>query len=58
MRELIWMLLGALVITGPHLLLTSIISLNTFGLVALGMGLGVLLLFLFAIHGGKETFRC
>jgi len=45
MRQLIWMLLGALVITVPYLLLTSIISLNTFGLVALGMGLGVLLLF-------------
>ena len=29
--------------TIPFLLLTSTISLNTFGLVALGMGLGVLL---------------
>lgn len=44
MIQLIWMLLGALVITVPYLLLTSIISLNTFGLVALGIGLGVLLL--------------
>ena len=43
MRKLIWMLLGALVTTIPYLLLTSTISLNTFGLVALGMGLGVLL---------------
>jgi hypothetical protein len=37
------MAIGAGVITVPYLLLTSIISLNTFGLVALGMGLGVLL---------------
>ena len=44
MRQLIWMLLGAVVTTVPYLLLTSTISLNTFGLVALGMGLGVLLL--------------
>jgi hypothetical protein len=44
MRQLIWMLLGAIVTTVPYLLLTSTISLNTFGLVALGMGLGVLLL--------------
>ena len=36
--------LGALVVTVPYLLLTSIISLNTLGLIALGMGLGVLLL--------------
>jgi hypothetical protein len=43
MRQLIWMLLGAVVTTVPYLLLTSTISLNTFGLVALGMGLGVLL---------------
>jgi hypothetical protein len=44
MRQLSWMLLGALVTTIPYLLLTSTISLNTFGLVALGMLLGVLLL--------------
>jgi hypothetical protein len=44
MRQLIWMLLGAVVTTIPYLLLTSTISLNTFGLVALGMLLGVLLL--------------
>jgi hypothetical protein len=43
MRKLSWMLLGSLVTTIPYLLLTSTISLNTFGLVALGMGLGVLL---------------
>jgi hypothetical protein len=43
MRQLIWMALGAAVVTVPYLLLTSIISLNTFGLIALGMGLGVLL---------------
>jgi hypothetical protein len=44
MRQLLWMLLGAVIVTVPYLLFTSIISLNTFGLVALGMGLGVLLL--------------
>ena len=44
MIRLIWMSLGALVVTIPWLVLTSTISLNTLGLVSLGMGLGVLLL--------------
>ena len=37
------MLIGAVVTTIPVLLVPSTISLNTFVLVALGMGLGVLL---------------
>lgn len=44
MKQLLWMLLGAIIVTVFYLILTSIISLNTFGLIALGMGLGVLLL--------------
>lgn len=44
MKQLIWMALGAVIIPAPYLLLTSTISLNTFGLLALGIGLGVLLI--------------
>lgn len=49
MINLIWMALGAGITTIPFLLLTSTISLNTVGLVALGMGLGVLLVFLICV---------
>lgn len=41
MRKLIWMALGAGIATAPYLLLTSTISLHTFGLVALGVLIGV-----------------
>ena len=38
MRQLIWMALGAGIATVPYLLATSTISLHTFGLVALLIG--------------------
>ena len=43
MRKLIWMALGAGIATVPYLLATSTISLHTFGLVALGVLIGVVL---------------
>ena len=43
MAQILWMLLGAVAVAVPYALATSILSLNTFGLVALGMGLGALL---------------
>ena len=42
-RQILWILLGSIAVSIPYALATSIISLNAFGLVALGMGLGVLL---------------
>jgi hypothetical protein len=41
---LLYILLGATLVTVPYLVLSSVVSLNTVGLMLLGMGLGVFLL--------------
>jgi hypothetical protein len=48
--KLIWMLTGAAIVAVPYMIYSGTISLNTFGIFALGAGCGILLLFvLFAL---------